>query len=251
VVEYCAVIVPEIKEDAMRVSKSVLVLLAGSLISITLAGTSSGAEFTDDFSNGIDPDHWTLLSNQPLFTCDDSGGDIYFSKPYGGNGPGYWDYIWLCLAREVVGDFDVSVEFSEAMLELTDTGCNNASLWAEYGGMVFVVVRHDCEVGGENVGVWADPPGVWEGYPETATSGLFRMTRVGITVTGYFNDTVLHQGAYNDENVTELCIALDNSGSFDAVSVRFDNFVAEADDLTLFADDFETGDTSAWSLVVP
>jgi hypothetical protein len=209
------------------------------------------AEYNDDFDDGFEPDLWRLISNQPLFTCDDTGGDVFFSKPYGGNGPGYWDYIWLCLARDVVGDFDVSIQFSDAMLELTDTGCNNASLWAGYGGMVFVVVRHDCEFGGENVGVWADPPGVWEGYPETAVSGLFRMTRVGTTVTGYFNDTVLHQGDYNDADVTQLCLALDNSGSFDAVSVHFDNFIAGADLFGIFTDSFESGDLSAWSHSVP
>jgi len=246
----------------MHWSRAVLLLLAVGL-ALLAAGVSEGDDplwrratgrltpaIIDDFSGGIDWARWRLESNQPLFTCDDTGGDVFFSKPYGGAGG--WEYIWLCLASDLIGDFNVSIEFTDAGLESTAPGCNNASLWARYGGVKFVVIRHDCDPGpgGHNAGVWVDPPGQWYGIPETATSGLFRMTRVGNTVTGYFNDIVLHQGSYNGQDVTDLCLALDADHTLDAVSVHYDNFIAFAD-LIRWYDGFESGDTSAWSAVGP
>lgn len=221
------------------------------LTAVAAAGTSVAVEFTDDFSYGINPHHWTLFTNQPLFTCDDSGGDVFFSKPYGGAGG--WEAIWLCLSSDIVGDFDVSVDFIDAMLEATAPVCNNASLSAIFGGQAFAVVRNDCDPGrgGHYVGLWVDPPGVSYGFPETATSGLFRLVRVGTTVTGYFNNIVLHQGIYNDEDVTVLCLILANDATRDAVSVHYDNVYINPDPFLIFTDSFECGDCSEWSLGMP
>jgi hypothetical protein len=215
------------------------------------SGSAVAVEFNDDFSHGINLHHWDLFSNQPLFTCDDSGGDVFFSKPYGGAGG--FEAIWLCLAGDIVGDFDMSVDFIDAMLEATAPICNNAALSAILGGVYFAIVRNDCDPGpeGHSVGLWVDPPGQAYGFPETATSGLFRLTRVGTTVTGYFNDIVLHQGTYNDEGVTGICLNLANDGTRDAVSVHFDNFHLNPNPFLLFSDSFESGDTSAWSHSVP
>ena len=123
-----------------------------------------------------------MLSNQPLFTCDDTGGDIFFSKGYGGNGV---DYVWLCFRSGLVGDFDARVEFSDAVLDNTGDGGNDATLWAGIGAYFFVVARTDQgSGGGDQVNVWVVPPGNWYGTPETANAGSLRMTRQGSTVTG-------------------------------------------------------------------
>ena len=235
----------------MRWSRLTVGAFFGFLLAVMAAGTGVAVEFTDDFSYGINLHHWELFTNQPLFTCDDSGGDVFFSKPYGGAGG--WEFIWLCLDSDIVGDFDMSVDFIDAMLECTAPVCNNASLSVFFGGQLFVVIRNDCDPGpgGHYVGVWVDPPGVGYGFPETATSGLFRLTRVGTTVTGYFNDIVLHQGTYNDEDVIALCLSLLIDGTRDAVSVHYDNFFLNPDPFLLFLDGFESGDTSVWSAVVP
>ena len=74
------------------------------------AGTT--ATFRDDFSGGIDPDFWTVVSNQPLFTIDESGDGVFLNKPFGGNGWGHWDYVFLCFTGEVTGDFTASIDFN-------------------------------------------------------------------------------------------------------------------------------------------
>ena len=86
-----------------------LAILFAAAIAVS-AAPALGDEFNDDFATGIDPLHWTLVSNQPLFTVDDGDGDIHFSKPDGGEGTGI-DQIQLCSAHQPIGDFDVAVDF--------------------------------------------------------------------------------------------------------------------------------------------
>ncbi|NIO28665.1 MAG: hypothetical protein GTO29_08940 [Candidatus Latescibacteria bacterium] len=73
---------------------------------------SSAAKFIDFFTTGLDTMYWEITSNQPLYTVDDSGGDIRISKPAGGNYE--FQAAHIRFRPEVHGDFDVSVDFRDA-----------------------------------------------------------------------------------------------------------------------------------------
>ena len=186
-------------------------------------------EFTDEFTGGIDLDNWRVYSNQPLFTIDDSADNVLMSKPFGGNGWGHWDFVFLCFEGEVTGNFTASIDFSELNLDLSDVGCNAISIENFFGGQVHALVRQECENGGDTVGVWLDPPEVWLGDSNDASAGTLTVRRSGMTVTSEFTDienqTVgVHEDEFNGAAVTDLCFGLGNNNSLDAVSVRFDKF---------------------------
>ena len=215
------------------------------------------AEFTDDFANGIDFGRWRLESNQPLFSCDEAGGDIFFSKPAGGTDEPT-EFMELCLNYELWGDFVVSVEFRDAQIDAISpppNGDNVVVLDVIFGQQIFFFARSS-EPDWEEVGVWEDPPGnwpdSWHSVPETATDGVLRLERVTSTVSAYFNDTLIWESTYPIEPLDHLCLELANHFSrTEALSVHFDNFFAQADLIQFFANGFESGDLSAWSSSVP
>ena len=200
-----------------------------AVLSIAMTATVAAVEYNDDFANRIDPEHWTLVSNQPLYSCDESGGDLLLNKPEGGGGWARREFMKLCFSPDLLGDFDVSVDFSDALVDWnSEHWGNELALEVGIGPHYFQIARGDGE-GGDWVGTWVDPPGVGAGFSEDATSGRLRIARVGAIVTAYFNDTVVHSGDYSDEQVTHLCLALKNNYASDPLSVRFDNFSLVAD----------------------
>jgi hypothetical protein len=180
--------------------------------------------YSDDFSDGIDPEHWTLVSNQPLYTCDDSGGDVLLKKPEGGGGWGQNDFFKVCFSPNIIGDFDISVDYSDAVVDWnSEHWGNELALEVGFGHHYFQIARGDGE-DGDWVGTWVDPPGVGSGFFEASMSGRFRIARTRSIVTAYFNERVVHRGNYSAEQVTHLCLSLKNNFATDALSVRFDNF---------------------------
>ena len=72
------------------------------LIVVTVASNALAIDtFNDAFTTGIDTLHWTLNTNQTLYTVDDSNGDVRFSKPIGGSG---FQYVRLDLNCDFSGD---------------------------------------------------------------------------------------------------------------------------------------------------
>lgn len=197
------------------ISLSILVLT-----STTALGTET---FNDDFATGIDPSRWTVTTSGPLYTVDGSQGDVHISKPIGGSG---FQYAWLVLECDFGGDFDVSVDFSDAMItRMNGAPGNQVQLTLSFGGQLFVVVRSDELPGGDNIHVFVNPPGTWVGeQPTSVTEGTLRVTRSGSVVSGYLDGNLIHSGTYNDAPVTFLTLALQNNGTNDPTSVTFDNF---------------------------
>lgn len=219
---------------------------------VALAASASNADlFTDDFATGVDSQAWTIVSNQLLFTWDDSGGDVLLSKPTGGSGG--LDVIALRLERVAFGDFDLQVDFSQASIDhLTGPIGNQLQLNARFGPQSLHVVRSDETGIGDNAHLFANPPFSFVGgvVYTAATSGTLRLARVGTQLTAWFGNTIIHQGTYNAEPLSEVTLSLQCNETFDAVSVRFDDFSLLADAILpsrIFADGFENGDIEAWS----
>jgi M6 family metalloprotease-like protein len=204
--------------------------LAASLFLIGHAGVLGAASFGDDFTSGLEPSAWTVLSNTPLYAIDVSQGDVRFSKPAGGQYA--LQIVGAAWRPRLRGDFDVQIEYRDASIERADgVPGNQVQLNMEFGPQVLSVVRSDEWRYGHNAHVWISPPSEWRGTLATrATSGILRITRVGLHVRAYFNDTLLFEGDYNAEEAN-LSFTLQNNGTLDATSVAFDNFSVDADEI--------------------
>jgi len=201
------------------------------LLLALVAGRASAETFSDDFTDGIDPANWTFDTNQPLYSIDDTNGDVRISRPAGGSGG--FQAANLRFAHDVSGDFDVSVAFRDAAITLgSGSPGNQVQLNLYFGGQYLGVVRSD-EVGfGNNAHVFPDPPGSWVGTISTSvTAGTLRVTRVGTTVTCMIDSTTLFSGTLNGDDVTDIWLSLQNNGTIDATSVTFDDFSLVADSI--------------------
>lgn len=203
------------------------------LLLIIFVLPSFGDTYTDDFGTGIDTTYWMIYSNDTLYRVDDTQGDVRFSRSPGG--AHFLNVVYLRFLPVVQGDFDVTVDFSNAYINrVNGSPGNQVQLNSNVGGRIFSVVRSDELNFGHNYHVWIDPPAQWRGYQaNTDTSGTLRITRVGSTVTGYFNSTLIFSDAYNQEDVMHLSFSLQNNQTTDSASVIFDNFNITADSIVL------------------
>jgi hypothetical protein len=177
--------------------------------------------FTDNFTSGINPAHWTV--NAGAYTIDYTQGDIRMSKPAGG---GAWGSV--IFNHDVYGDFDISVDYRDAVL----AGCQNQiQLNLSFGGQYVANRRENwCD---SRYSVWLDPGGTVGVLGTADTSWTLRVTRVGSTVTFYANGTQTFQGSFNNSPVTDLWLSLQNNGTDAAISVTFDNFIVKAADIVI------------------
>jgi hypothetical protein len=191
------------------------------------AALAMGATFDDDFAAGLRDDYWSRIGNQPLYVVDDSQGDVRFSKPYGGSYS--FQYVGIEFTRDVVGDFDVQVDFRQASITCSDgSPGNQVQLNVIFAPDNFDVVRSD-EIGyGHNCHIWRSPDGGWHGeQATTSTNGTMRVVRVGGTASGYYNGDLLWSDAF-PTNPVRVSLVLQNNGTKDATSVTFDNFCVTA-----------------------
>jgi hypothetical protein len=209
------------------------IVLAVAVSTVVLVGPAVAVNHLYGFEAGIDTTLFQVMFDTSLYDVDDFGGSIRIHKPVGG------DYSLQMLHvrfRPVVfGDFDVSVDFRAAHIDRVDgRPGNQVQLNATFGGQTISIVRSDEIVAGHNYHLWEEPPEVWRGeQPDTLSKGTLRITRVGTTVTGYYRDTVIYSADYNDAEVTFLSFSLQNNGTTDTTSVRFDDFHIVADSLDM------------------
>jgi hypothetical protein len=201
---------------------------------ILLSSPALATTYFADFLAGIATGVWEVDSNQPLYTVDDSQGDVRLAKPVGGDHS--FQRIHIRFRGEVHGDFDVSVDFRDAFVDRVDgQPGNQVQLNVVFGGVEFNVVHSDEINVGRNNHVWIDPPGEWRGEQTTSeTLGTLRIARTGVIVSGYVNDNLIHAGIYpTSPPVTFLSFSLQNNGTTDSTSVTFDDFQLTADSLVL------------------
>ncbi len=219
------------------------ILLIAALVALLtglspVVGQAQETTFEDGFDAGIRPEFWSVWTSHENYIIDDSGGDVLLSNPYGGIGWGHFDDIGLCFRGRLHGDFDVSVKYSELLLEHPDPAqscdaANEANLGVYFGGQDLSAERRFYAPDGQQTAVsWVAPPDEWQGSRESdATSGTFRIARTGATVTTFVNDEDIVTGTFNQAPVTGTCIRLANWGGWGKVSVRFDDFSVTADSI--------------------
>ncbi len=222
----------------MNLTKILLIAtLVGMLTSLSPAVGQAEETFTDGFEEGIRPEFWSFWAIQPEFVVDDSQGYVELSNPYGGDGWGTFEDIGICFKGRLHGDFDVSVEFSELLLEHPDPGlgcdaANEANLGVFFGGQDISVERRFYAYEGQTIVSWVGPPDEWWGsQPSEASSGIMRIVRTGASVTTSVNGQTVINETFNEAPVTGTCLRLANWGGVGKVSVRFDNFSITADSI--------------------
>lgn len=202
-------------------------ILAGVMLALA-APTAHSAVFQDDFSRGLSSTYWYVTTRTPdMYSVDASQGDVRLAKIAPTPG-GYQDVeINLDLASlvpggEIAGDFDIQVDFRDAVI--VGPGLNQVELHTGYkNGAIFYDVRD-----GSNVHVWNGATQGW--IATTATAGRFRIKRVGSTVSGSFNDQLIWSSSSYSSPLVWVAFSLqNNNGSNDPISVTFDDFSISAE----------------------
>jgi hypothetical protein len=208
------------------------------------SGGSSSAEasctaqsFDDDFSDGLRTNDWTILqTTSGFYEVNTSGGDIQLTKVE--TNPGDFEAVGVqwnmasAVGGPVAGDFECSVDFSQAALP----GSGDQTSLEIYfdDGSLFEVGAN-----GNTIGTWSGTPPspcnvltycvggttAANGSVAAQTGGTLRITRVGSTVSGYLDDTLVYARSFTSGPVTGVGFVLQqDSFTNDAISVQYDNF---------------------------
>ena len=153
--------------------------------------------FTDDFFGGINPTNWFAVTNSPRFSIQDSNGFVNIQSSNGTSNGFFWGHIFSTVTA--YGDFDVSIDFTNANLTNLDGGTgsnpsNQAQLNCYFGnfatGASFLMAARQRKV------IQASTRIVWLGgsvlgsfYSTSLTSGTLRITRTNSLVSGFLNSS--------------------------------------------------------------
>lgn len=198
------------------------------LVAIAVLGlTGHCAVFEDDFSGGLSSQRWLVtMTTAGMYSVDATHGDIRLAKI--APTPGGYQDVEINLNIDsltptgyIAGDFDVQVDFRDA--NISGGGLNQVELHTGYvSGAIFYDVRDR-----GNVHVWNG--GERGGLSTNATAGRFRISRVGSTVTGYFNGQPIWSSGSYSAALSWVAFSLQNNASSnDPISVTFDNFSISA-----------------------
>jgi len=208
-------------------------LTAGEIAGIHGAGSGGtcggncppgGSTFSDAFSNGLDPAYWSVIQTTPgLFSVDTSQGDVRLAKT-AMTSPGGIQNVTVqlnlaALGGPIAGDFSTQIDFSNAVI---GPGIDQIELHTVFADNSFMFDVYDNSCANPNVHIWN---GSLQGCtPTAATGGTFKISRVGSTLSGHFNNIQLFaQSSSSPLTRLEFVLQL-QPGSNDMTSVTFDNF---------------------------
>ena len=215
------------KKRSNRMQKFCRTLVVAGMALVAIGSKEAVAgTFADSFATGLDANYWSVIQSTPNFySVNAAGGGIQLVKNATPN-PGGVQYVLVrvnlaALGGAITNDFSVQVSFSGAVVP--GPGLNQVELHTYYqNGSIFYTV-YDRVVGYLNAHVW-DGSSVLGATSVDANTGTFRITRVGATVTGYFNDMPLTSRERGSPLTAVDFVLQNNAGSDDAISVTFDNF---------------------------
>ena len=124
----------------------------------------------------------------------------------------------------VDGDFELSLDLRDAMLG--PSGLDQVEFHANFAdnSEFFDVYEHSA--GAFNLHVWTGK--VVAPMPTDVTSGTFRVVRIGSTITGYLDDTMIY-ATTNTAAMSAVRILMQlQQKSDDPVAVTLDNFHLQA-----------------------
>ena len=210
------------KSQTMKSQFQCLVVSLGFVAAVGV----HGGTFSDDFSTGLDPSQWSVIqTTSNFYTVDASQGNVQLAKTSVHNPGGVQAvYIRLNLAPfggRITNDFSTQIDFLNAVVP--GPGLDQVEFHTSYeDGSIYYTV-YDRSSGYYNAHVWDG--GAVQGLISVPTnSGTFSISRVGGTVTGYFNGAPLYSETRSSPLTAIDFVLQNNNGSDDAISVTFDNF---------------------------
>lgn len=192
-------------------------------------GGTPTAAFSDDFSGGLSAANWTVTqTTDGLFAVDATQGDLRLAK-VGTNSSNALQSITVSFNLAAAGgpadgDFELALDLRDAMLG--PSGLDQLEFHANFAdnSEFFDVYEHSA--GAFNLHVWTGR--VNAAMPTDVTSGTFRIVRVGSTITGYLDDTMIYMTT-NSAALSAVRILMQlQLMSNDPVSVTLDNFRYQA-----------------------
>ncbi len=187
------------------------------------------SDWADDFSsNRLRPAFWQTAPASPSFTLDTSHGDVRLSKPAGAAGS---DIFTMESVWRAVGDFDVSFDFRDAVLNRSMNWGNHLGLTCVIGTTSYYFIRSDENELGQNIR-FGIQPGWWTvGLRSTSTAGAsLRIIRRAAQMTTFIDGEIFAQTDCETGPMTCL-MNLFNNTTPDAISATFDNFKISATSL--------------------
>lgn len=201
---------------------------------VAVPQTNPPQTYTDNFAAGNGAASWRFQNKAGIYTFDQSQGCLSVSKPTGGSGAST-EWGTASSAVTLYGDFDVSVDYRDAVLTRLGGGWGNQIQLncAMTNQFVAAIRGNEGGLGGDVAHVWFDPPAGNYGITATAlTNGTLRLIRSGSIIKAFHNSTFLAQRDCNTNPAT-LSLSLQNNGTTDPISVKFDNFRASARQVAL------------------
>lgn len=196
----------------------------------TTVPASLMTDWSDDFSdNTLRPAYWQTSASAPSFSTDTSHGDVRVSKPAGAVGSDEFlmDSVW-----QANGNFDVSVDFSDAVLTRSRAWGNHLALVCMIGSTGYYFIRSDeADGNGQNLSL-SEVPGAGRIFMRatSATAGNLRLIRRGTQLSSYLNGELFRQ-VVCATNAMTCRLRLNNNTTPDAISATFDNVKISATSL--------------------
>ena len=198
----------------------------GTLIVAAIATSiqASAGSFQDDFSNGLNPTFWTVTqTTSNLYNANTNAGTLNFARSAASSTAGFQAVNAVlslpALGGNITGDFSTQVDFSNAVI--SGALFNQVQLNVLFTNGNYFLAVHDNFQGGNN---HIFNSNLDQGIAlNTGNSGTFRIQRTGAIVSGFFNNSLLFATAISAP-VSEISLSLQNNGTNDPISVKFDNF---------------------------
>jgi len=215
--------------DTMNTMKSLNLLRNIATATAVILATAAprallGETFSDDFFAGLSTTYWNVSQTTVgLYAVDATNGHLQLRKTSTPNPGGFQNVAIVlnlpALAGTNTGDFSTQVDFTNAIVP--GPGLDQVELHTYFqDGSIFFTVYDNSS--GVNVHVWNG--GLIGITPVTGNSGTFQISRIGSTLTGYYNGAPIHSETKSSPLVRIEFALQNNSGSDDSTSVTFDNF---------------------------
>ncbi len=219
-----------------------------TVLMLTVCGSSPATTITFDFDSGIDLANFSVFNVGELFTISTEGQDLRISKPADDGTVLPLGFLLGGIESTftIDGDFSVTVDFTLHDFPPTGGPCcplNEALLRVESedGSGGFMIYRLRI-VDGNLLPVWLDGVGVIGEVSTTLTSGRFRITRSGTTLSALFSETngafipLGSASGWGGSSRVRLYVAQGKSvsglsRSTTSIDVSYDNLVIEADQI--------------------
>lgn len=199
------------------------VVVAALLLASAFPGIIVGANFSDDFSKGLNTNFWTTYQNTAgLYSVDTNHGSLQVTRTTMTNSGGT-RYVEFALDPSLFngimyGDFSTDLKFTNAVLP--GPGIDQIGLQADFYDGSYFLVGHDNENGSSAFVADGSTHGLTN---VSGGSGTLSVERAGNILSGYYNGSPIFSKT-NTSPLTYILFFVQSGSTDDLSSVAFDGF---------------------------